>query len=1173
MSNTALEEKIVLTVTATNDLGGLRAWLVELGKIDAAMDRMNAKFSGRTTARNAGQFKSGLTTFGGGLGVENVAKIFGMDPKRIQLAGAQIEDAITKQQKRIQSAIDQGKKSAERGTAEIEKLRSQRFFTSGTAGEFKNIERASAFLAREEGKQSGRAKGLFASGGGGAAPASTGAASVAGVINLVVPASQIIARVEGPIPVTIPGAQITGAGSGGGGAGRGPGGGGSVGGAGIPGGGGGGDLTRREIGTRRIELEEQFKQAKFGLRAGDSVGLARVLQTHSRELSVLADQSAEFEDLSRKFAAQSVTLGTASQSVLAGGPSSKEQQASKSIQRSIDRRQKAEDARAASAERQGTQDLRFENQLRNSLMRQRASMLQMFRGIPSGAVPPPTGIPGAPMVPGSGSGGGRGIGGSRFNRGLAGFTPQGFATNILTVTGWTAAVGSLYAGLGVVSNSVKSFIELEQATKRLQQVFRGGGGSAKELASDVLGLAAANGRTSKEALDASIAWSRAGLNRQQVNEAVRVSLVAANVAELDAAEATGHLSAIYQAYGLRIEDLDGVLGQLNNTSNKFRVTNRDLLEGLSRTSAIARQAKLPLEELIPLIGLSVSQTGGTGAQFGNAIKTLLTRISTPDIQSFLFNRLGVNVSSPTGGIKPANQIFGETVAAFNKKPQSVQQETLVRLGGATQANRIATLFQVYARSIEQATDNLKNLNSAQQENALVMQSLASKLQGLRTNWDRFIFSIGDAPAGELGRVVDTFSGVFRTLSNIASVRIEKGSALEKVFDFATSAGFRSAYRTGINFVTTAGGIFEPGSTVGKFLGLEHGKQDLEGINDALAEYNRLVDEAGQKLAISQMHTLRGMFGSGTAVGHLSGLRSQLETQSGFDSRFEEGAQLKALSNPALFGLAQLQDRRTIAARQAGAEADSFGIGESEGERALNRQRQLLMELYRLSQMKDRTDNDNVRQLVFRLELIKTEAQIQERIVRLAGEEKQIRLEGQREFQKSLLFAGPSDLLRKMAVNQLVGRGKMDAGLFFSLDPEARRDADTLEGGDAMRKNKFEASLLAGLKMDVNGQQRLSELGGAATMDVRGALNSKEQDFYDRLGSLGNVVQVSLTDMSTAAVAAGEALRMLPGYVGMIGEALASLPGASPAPKQAGGLQAAESVGKKILKHVIPFVTF
>jgi len=52
-------------------------------------------------------------------------------------------------------------------------------------------------------------------------------------------------------------------------------------------------------------------------------------------------------------------------------------------------------------------------------------------------------------------------------------------------------------------------------------------------------------------MEAAISWSRLGLSRLQVNEAVRASLIAANVAELDAGEATQHLQESCRITGWR----------------------------------------------------------------------------------------------------------------------------------------------------------------------------------------------------------------------------------------------------------------------------------------------------------------------------------------------------------------------------------------------------------------------------------------------------------------------------------------------------------------------------------------------------------------------------------------------------------------------------------------------
>ena len=60
-------------------------------------------------------------------------------------------------------------------------------------------------------------------------------------------------------------------------------------------------------------------------------------------------------------------------------------------------------------------------------------------------------------------------------------------------------------------------------------------------------------------------WARLGLTRVQVNEAVRVSMVAANVAMISTEEATQQLSSLMKIYHLQVGDLNGVLGELTNT--------------------------------------------------------------------------------------------------------------------------------------------------------------------------------------------------------------------------------------------------------------------------------------------------------------------------------------------------------------------------------------------------------------------------------------------------------------------------------------------------------------------------------------------------------------------------------------------------------------------------------
>lgn len=329
--------------------------------------------------------------------------------------------------------------------------------------------------------------------------------------------------------------------------------------------------------------------------------------------------------------------------------------------------------------------------------------------------------------------------GRLVTRGLVGFTPAGFTKNLLTVTAWTSAVGALYSVIGLARYSLERFVEIGLQTARLSQVFRGVGGSAKELADDVIRLSVVTGRNSQEAIESAVAWSRLGLTRRGVNEAVRVSLMAANVAEMTAAQSTEHLAAITAVYRLRVNELEGALGQLNQVSNTARVTNRDLLEGLSNVAAVGRSGGFGLSELIGLIGASVEISGQTGSRMGNALKNILSRMSRPDVQEFM-RRQGVEIQTPGGEEKSRAQIFRELFMAYSRMNDAERTNLAVRVAGANQANRFAAIMHSYLRAQQLAIDAQMHLNSAQEENIRITGTLRAQWQSLKSEWDRFVVS-------------------------------------------------------------------------------------------------------------------------------------------------------------------------------------------------------------------------------------------------------------------------------------------------------------------------------------------------------------------------------------------------------------------------------------------------
>lgn len=323
---------------------------------------------------------------------------------------------------------------------------------------------------------------------------------------------------------------------------------------------------------------------------------------------------------------------------------------------------------------------------------------------------------------------------TRAELGAAG---RDFFRNTVTVTAWAASVGALYGTLGLLRRQLAAFSEIDLGIARLAAVFRGASGEVVGLADDVLRLAAIEGRSSQEALDSAIRWSRVGYTRAEVAQATRVSLQAANVAEITAEEATERLMGVTAAYNLRARDLDDTLAMLNETSNTWNVSNADLLNGLTRTASVARLAKVPLAELIGIIGAAVGTTGQSGANIGNAIKSVITRLSSPELQGRLRDSFQFELMLGEGDIAPASTILRDLFLAYQQFNGEQRQSLLYFVAGRTQASRMAAVLNSYVQSQVLAINAQLNLNSAEEENLRIRESLHNQLRGLVTEFERF----------------------------------------------------------------------------------------------------------------------------------------------------------------------------------------------------------------------------------------------------------------------------------------------------------------------------------------------------------------------------------------------------------------------------------------------------
>jgi hypothetical protein len=267
-------------------------------------------------------------------------------------------------------------------------------------------------------------------------------------------------------------------------------------------------------------------------------------------------------------------------------------------------------------------------------------------------------------------------------------------------------------------------------------------------------------------------------------------------------------------------------------------------------------------------------------------------------------------------------------------------------------------------------------------------------------------------------------------------------------------------------------------------------------------------------------------------------------------RMLEARQAYLNSDAGRYHTSQLQ-ANAMATHYNATDINAHGLGLSAGERELDKQKWIAAEINTLAEKRNKDQFDLIRGAQLYAALKESELRLQDRILKNEQERKQVMIESQREFQKTLITAGPGDILRKMAVAQLGAKG-FNAGSFFAMSGEARADAFQMMGGDHMAQLNAEAQAIGGRKLTARGLASIGQSLDGRASEYGSALVKAMADGASK-------VHIEMTGAVRAAESIKQIMLQTAAEIGRQG---ARSQGASSAelPPQAQGMVAARGAG-------------
>ena len=269
---------------------------------------------------------------------------------------------------------------------------------------------------------------------------------------------------------------------------------------------------------------------------------------------------------------------------------------------------------------------------------------------------------------------------------------------------------------------------------------------------------------------AALELSRQGLKTEQVIARLNDALVLSRLSGLGATEAVAGLTAAINSFNKDGVTSSEVLNKLSAASIKAAVSERDLIEGIKRSGAVAIQAGVSLDELVGVISAVQEKTARGGAVIGNSFKTIFTRIQSLDKLKTM-QQLGVQVEDASGAVLSGTKLIQNLADTIQKLPDAQKLQIAENLVGKFQIAQFLAILDDYnsktSTAIEITDVAAKATNEAYQRNVALNKTLSTAINEATINLKELADTLGKIGITEsLQNVLGFFNSLVTNVKEI-----------------------------------------------------------------------------------------------------------------------------------------------------------------------------------------------------------------------------------------------------------------------------------------------------------------------------------------------------------------------------------------------------------------------
>jgi len=338
------------------------------------------------------------------------------------------------------------------------------------------------------------------------------------------------------------------------------------------------------------------------------------------------------------------------------------------------------------------------------------------------------------------------------------------------VLAFGASVGVIAAVSKGLQELVRSTVEVEKSLANINSILKQSESQLNSFKNQIFDIARNTGQTFETVSEAALELSRQGLKAEEVTKRLNDALVLSRLSGLSAADSVAGLTAAINSFSSAGITSAEVLNKISAAAASAAVSDRDLIEGLKRSGAVAVATGVKFDELVGIISALQEKTARGGAVIGNSLKTIFVRIQDLDrLQSI--QRLGVEVTDLEGRVLSSNKIIENLAPTFAKLDQASRVNLADNLVGKFQIAPFLALLEDYnqkiSRSGEVANTSLNATSEAYDRNAALSKTLAAAVNTATVNLKELANTLGEIGVTEnLSKIIGVFNSIVGTIQNV-----------------------------------------------------------------------------------------------------------------------------------------------------------------------------------------------------------------------------------------------------------------------------------------------------------------------------------------------------------------------------------------------------------------------